>query len=157
MTEIKFKLNGKEQTLNTDPNRRLLDVLREDFKLTGSKEGCGEGECGACSVLLNKQIVNSCSVPLANVDGQDIVTIEGFSKTKEYQVIKDSFATAGGVQCGFCTPGMIIATQSLLNTKPRPNDYEIKIGLSGNLCRCTGYNLIIKSVKLAAKDGDGLW
>ncbi|MFP4477913.1 MAG: (2Fe-2S)-binding protein [Candidatus Izemoplasmatales bacterium] len=157
MTEIKFKLNGKDQVLKTDPNRRLLDVLREDLLLTGSKEGCGEGECGACSVLLNGQIVNSCCVPLANVDGQEIITIEGFSKTREYQVIKDSFAEAGGVQCGFCTPGMIIATQSLLNENPHPSDYEIKIGLSGNLCRCTGYNLIIKAIKIAAKEGEGLW
>ncbi|QWC00547.1 (2Fe-2S)-binding protein [Mycoplasmatota bacterium] len=157
MTEIKFTLNGKKQILNTDPNRRLLDVIREDFQLTGPKEGCGEGECGACAVLLNGQIVNSCSVPLANVDGQDIVTIEGFSSTKQYHVIKEAFAKAGGVQCGFCTPGMIIATQSLLSENPHPDDYEIKIGLSGNLCRCTGYNLIIKAVKTASKDGDGLW
>jgi carbon-monoxide dehydrogenase small subunit len=157
MTKINFKLNGKEQTLHTDPNRRLLDVIREDFMLTGPKEGCGEGECGACAVLMNGQIVNSCSVPLANVDGQAIVTIEGFSETKQYEVIKDAFAEAGGVQCGFCTPGMIIATQSLLSENPHPSDQEIKIGLSGNLCRCTGYNLIIKAIKIAMKKGEGLW
>ncbi len=157
MTKISFKLNGKNQVLETNPNRRLLDVIREDFQLTGPKEGCGEGECGACAVLLNGQIVNSCSVPLANVDGQDVMTIEGFSETKQYQVIKDAFAFTGGVQCGFCTPGMIIATQSLLSENPHPTDYEIKIGLSGNLCRCTGYNLIIKAVQKAAEDGEGLW
>jgi len=157
MTKISFKLNGKNQILETNPNRRLLDVIREDFQLTGPKEGCGEGECGACAVLLNGQIVNSCSVPLANVDGQDVMTIEGFSETKQYQVIKDAFAFTGGVQCGFCTPGMIIATQSLLSENPHPTDYEIKIGLSGNLCRCTGYNLIIKAVQKAAEDGEGLW
>ncbi|MGE4572251.1 MAG: (2Fe-2S)-binding protein [Candidatus Izemoplasmatales bacterium] len=155
--KINFNLNGKNITLDTNPNRRLLDVLREDFDLTGPKEGCGEGECGACAVLLNGQIVNSCSVPLANVDGQDIMTIEAFSLSKQYQIIKDAFAEMGGVQCGFCTPGMIIATQSLLSENPHPSDYEIKIGLSGNLCRCTGYNLIIKAVKKAAEDGDGLW
>jgi len=155
--KINFNLNGKNITLDTNPNRRLLDVLREDFDLTGPKEGCGEGECGACAVLLNGQIVNSCSVPLANVDGQDIMTIEVFSLSKQYKIIKDAFAEMGGVQCGFCTPGMIIATQSLLSENPHPSDYEIKIGLSGNLCRCTGYNLIIKAVKKAAEDGDGLW
>jgi carbon-monoxide dehydrogenase small subunit len=157
MAKIKFKLNGEIKELDTDPSRRLLDVLRDDFNLTGPKEGCGEGECGACAVLMNKEIVNSCSVPLANVINKEIITIEGFSKTKRYQVIKDSFAKAGGVQCGFCTPGMIIATESLLNKNPHPTDFEIKIGLSGNLCRCTGYNLIIEAVKLAAEAGEGLW
>ena len=157
MTMIKFKLNNENIEIETDPNRRLLDVLREDFHFTGVKEGCGEGECGACAVLMNHQIVNSCSVPLANVIGKEIITIEGFSKTQRYQVIKDAFAKTGGVQCGFCTPGMIIATESLLNKNPKPNEFEIKIGLSGNLCRCTGYNLIIKAVQEAAKAGDGLW
>lgn len=157
MAKIKFTLNHQLVEIESSPHRRLLDVIREDFNLTGPKEGCGEGECGACAVLLNGKIVNSCSVPLANVDGEDIVTIEGFSQTKAYRVIKDAFADAGAVQCGFCTPGMVIATQSLLSENPHPNDREIKIGLSGNLCRCTGYNLIIKAVKMAAEKGDGLW
>lgn len=157
MAKINFKLNGELKEIDTDLNRRLLDVLREDFSLTGPKEGCGEGECGACAVLMNHEIVNSCSVPLANVYDKEIVTIEGFSKTKRYEVIKDAFATMGGVQCGFCTPGMIIATESLLNKNPHPTDLEIKIGLSGNLCRCTGYNLIIKAIKKAASEGEGLW
>lgn len=157
MAKINFKLNGESKEIDTDLNRRLLDVLREDFSLTGPKEGCGEGECGACAVLMDHEIVNSCSVPLANVYDKEIVTIEGFSKTKRYEVIKDAFATMGGVQCGFCTPGMIIATESLLNKNPHPTDLEIKIGLSGNLCRCTGYNLIIKAIKKAASEGEGLW
>ena len=157
MAKIKFKLNGEFKEIDTNPNRRLLDVLRDDFNLTGPKEGCGEGECGACAVLMNREIVNSCSVPLANVLDKEIMTIEGFSKTKRYEVIKEAFAKAGGVQCGFCTPGMIIATESLLNKNPNPTDFEIKIGLSGNLCRCTGYNLIIEAVKIAAKEGEGLW
>ena len=156
MAKINFKLNDQLIEIETNPNRRLLDVLREDFSLTGPKEGCGEGECGACAVLMNHEIVNSCSVPLANVIGKEIITIEGFSKTKRYEVIKDAFAKTGGVQCGFCTPGMIIATESLLNKNPHPSDFEIKIGLSGNLCRCTGYNLIIEAVKEAAKAGEGL-
>lgn len=157
MIEIKFKLNGENKSLKTDPNRRLLDVIREDFNLTGPKEGCGEGECGACAVLMNGKIVNSCSVPLANAADQDIMTIEGFSKSKAYEVIKKAFADQGGVQCGYCTPGMIIATQSLLSENPHPSDEEIKIGLSGNLCRCTGYHLIIQAIKQAASEGEGLW
>lgn len=157
MAKIKFKLNAEFVEIESNPSRRLLDVLREDFNLTGPKEGCGEGECGACAVLLNHEIVNSCCTPLANVDGQEVITIEGFAKTKRYNVIKEAYAKLGGVQCGFCTPGMIIATESLLNKNPRPTDYEIKIGLSGNLCRCTGYNLIIEAIKEAAKAGEGLW
>jgi carbon-monoxide dehydrogenase small subunit len=157
MAKIKFKLNDKFVELDTDPNRRLLDVLRDDFNLTGPKEGCGEGECGACAVLMDQKIINSCCTPLANVIDKEIITIEGFSKTKKFEVIKDAYAKTGGVQCGFCTPGMIIATESLLNKNPHPTDFEIKIGLSGNLCRCTGYNLIIEAVKEAAKAGDGLW
>ncbi len=157
MAKIKFKLNDEFVEIESNPSRRLLDVLRDDFNLTGPKEGCGEGECGACAVLLNHEIVNSCCTPLANVDGQEIITIEGFAKTKRYKVIKDAYAKLGGVQCGFCTPGMIIATESLLNKNPDPTDYEIKIGLSGNLCRCTGYNLIIEAIKEAAKAGEGMW
>lgn len=157
MAKINFVLNGELIHMDTNPSRRLLDVLRNDFNFTGPKEGCGEGECGACAVLMNNKIVNSCSVPLANVIGKEIITIEGFSKSRKFEVIKESFAEEGAVQCGFCTPGMVIATESLLNKNPHPNDEEIKIGLSGNLCRCTGYNMIIKAVKRASKDGDGLW
>lgn len=157
MAKIKFRLNGKPVSIDTNPNRRLLDVLRDDFSMTGVKEGCGEGECGACAVLMNHEIVNSCSVPLANCINKDIVTIEGFSNTSRYKIIRDAFEEEGGVQCGFCTPGMIIASESLLNKNPNPSVEEIKIGLSGNLCRCTGYNMIIKAIQKAAKDGDGIW
>jgi len=157
MTKINFILNGKPVCTNASPSMRLLDVLRNEFQLTGVKEGCGEGECGACAVLLNNRIVNSCSVALGTIEGKEIMTIEGFSTTEAYQVIKDSFAETGGVQCGFCTPGMIIASQSLLLENPHPSETEIKIALSGNLCRCTGYNMIIEAVKKAAKDGEGLW
>lgn len=157
MTQINFKLNGQAISLETNLNRRLLDVLREDYRLIGMKEGCGEGECGACAVLINHRIVNSCTVPIANVANQEVVTIEAFAQTKRYQVIKQAFEDEGGVQCGFCTPGMIIATESLLHHNPHPSDEEIKIGLSGNLCRCTGYQMIIKAIKRAAKVGDGLW
>jgi len=157
MAIIKFKLNNKEVVMDENPNLRLLDVLREKFEFTGVKEGCGEGECGACAVLINNDIVNSCIIPLGNVNGKEIMTIEGFSVSKKYEIIKDAFADEGAVQCGFCTPGMIIASESLLNKNPHPTEEEIKTGLSGNLCRCTGYNSIVKAVKGAAKKGDGLW
>lgn len=157
MTEIKFTLNNIEVTIEKNPTLRLLDVLRDDFGLTGSKEGCGEGECGACSVLVNGEIVNSCIMPVGNAIGKKIVTIEGFSKTKRYQVLNQAFEDEGAVQCGFCIPGMIIASESLLNKNPHPTDEEIREALSGNLCRCTGYNMIVRAVLLAAKRGDGLW
>ncbi len=157
MSKITFKLNGEMVSVEGNPGVRLLDVLRNEFKLTGIKEGCGEGECGACAVLLDHKIVNSCSVVLANVDGHEIMTIEGFKNSKKYQIIRDSFGHAGAVQCGFCTPGMVIATESLLNENPSPTEDEIKIGMSGNLCRCTGYQSIIEAVKRASEDGDGLW
>ncbi|MFW6285288.1 MAG: (2Fe-2S)-binding protein [Bacillota bacterium] len=157
MAKIHFTLNGKETTLDIDPSRRFLDVLRNDLYMTGPKEGCGEGECGACAVLMDGAIVNTCILPAANVDGKTITTIEGFSKTRRFDAIKDAFEKEGGVQCGFCTPGMIIATESLLSKNPHPSDEEIRIGLSGNLCRCTGYDMIIKAVKRASKEGEGLW
>jgi carbon-monoxide dehydrogenase small subunit len=157
MTEISFTLNDETVTVKADPTKRLLDILRNDFHLLGSKEGCGEGECGACAVLLNGKIVNSCLVPLGSVDQQEIVTIEGLSKTKRGEILKESFASEGAVQCGFCTPGMIIASESLLKEKPNPSEKDIKEGLSGNLCRCTGYNMIVSAVNKASKDGEGLW
>lgn len=157
MSDIKFKLNGKEVNLDLDPSLRFLDVLRNHFNLTGPKEGCGEGECGACAVLLDGHIVHSCCLPLANVQGKDIVTIEGFTQTKRYQVLADAMLEEGGSQCGICTPGMMIAAESLLNQNPHPTDEEIRIGITGNLCRCTGYNMIVKAIKLASKKGDGLW
>jgi len=154
---IKFTLNHKLVTLDSDPSRRLLDVLREDFHLIGVKEGCGEGECGACSILLNHQVVNSCLLPVGNVNDQEVLTIEGYKLTPQYKIIESAFVDAGAVQCGFCTPGMVIATESLLHHNPKPTELEIKIALSGNLCRCTGYNMIINAVKLAIERGEGLW
>jgi carbon-monoxide dehydrogenase small subunit len=157
MKEIKFLLNGELVCVNSHHGERLLDVLRNQFGLVGVKEGCGEGECGACAILINHRVVNSCILPLANVANQEVLTIEGFSKTKQYQVIQDAYLVEGAVQCGFCTPGMIMATQSLLYHNPKPTEDEIKIGLSGNLCRCTGYQMIIKAVKRASEVGEGLW
>ena len=154
---IKFILNGKQVEIETDPSRRLLDVLRSDFNLIGVKEGCGEGECGACSILINHHVVNSCLLPLGNIINQEIMTIEGFKTTPRYLIIEQAFIDAGAVQCGFCTPGMVMATESLLHINPTPSDVEIKIALSGNLCRCTGYNMIIEAVKMASERGKGLW
>ncbi len=154
---IKFKLNNKDMELNLDPSMRFLDVLRNHLNLTGPKEGCGEGECGACAILMDGHIVHSCILPLANVSGTEIMTIEGFKETKRYQILADAMLEEGGSQCGICTPGMMIAAESLLRQNPKPTDEEIRIGISGNLCRCTGYNMIIKAIKTASKKGDGLW
>ena len=157
MSKITFILNNKEVSSTKNPTVRLLDVLREEFDYTGSKEGCGEGECGACSVLLNDRLVNSCLVPLGTVHEQSIMTIEGLSETKQGKLLIDCYSKEGAVQCGFCTPGMLMASHSLLSENPNPTDLEIRIGLSGNLCRCTGYNMIIKAVQRASKEGEGLW
>jgi carbon-monoxide dehydrogenase small subunit len=155
--EIEFELNGEKVVSERPAGDRLLDVLREDFGLTGVKCGCGEGECGACSVFLDGKLVNSCMVALGNAKGKSVTTIEGFSKTERFRVIQKAFDTAGAVQCGFCTPGMILATEALLAKNPEPSEAEIREGLSGNLCRCTGYNMIVHAVALAAKEGGGLW
>ena len=154
---ISFILNNKEVDIVADPLKRLLDVLREDFMLTGPKEGCGEGECGACSVLLDGKLVNSCLVAVGKIEGKYITTIEGFRETEQYAVLEQAFSIAGAVQCGFCIPGMIMAAQALLSANPDPNEQEIREALSGNLCRCSGYTMIIQAVNLAAKRGKGLW
>lgn len=154
---IVFILNGKSVTTCRPSSDRLLDVLREDFHLTGVKCGCGEGECGACSILLNGRLTNSCMVAVGRIQNQSVTTIEGYRETKRFQIVERAFDKAGAVQCGFCTPGMIMATEALLSCNPNPSEEEIREGLSGNLCRCTGYNMIVEAVKLAAKEGKGLW
>lgn len=156
-TKIDFTLNGKKVSINTDPLRRLIDVLRENFGLKGVKEGCSEGECGACSILLNGKMVTSCIIPVGAVADQEVMTIEGVSETEKGKVIVQAFADGGAVQCGFCIPGMVIAAYYLLSSNPNPTDDEIRLGISGNLCRCTGYDLIVESIKLAAKRGADLW
>ena len=157
MADITFTLNGERITLREEPNLRFLDVLREKLNHTGAKEGCGEGECGACAILLDGHIVNSCLLPLASVDGRDVVTIEGYRVTERYQMLEKAFIEEGAVQCGICTPGMMIAAESMLRENPDPTDEEIRHGLAGNLCRCTGYNMIIAAIRRAAKEGEGLW
>ena len=141
-----FKVNGEERSVDGFPMARLLDVLREQLHLTGTKEGCGEGECGACTVIIDGQIVNSCLVPLAQVNGADITTIEGVAGNGELHAVQQAFIDHGGAQCGICTPGMVLAAVDLLKRNPEPNETEIRIGLAGNLCRCTGYMKIFESV-----------
>ena len=157
MSKIEFTLNGKNVVFDGDPLRRLVDVLREGFQLTGTKEGCGEGECGACSVLKNGKLVTSCIIPVGSVGGDEIVTIEGLRETEQGKCIIDSFAEGGAVQCGFCIPGMVMASQALLLTNPHPTEDDIRVAISGNLCRCTGYDLIVESILLASRKGEGLW
>ena len=155
MTEkekINFSVNGRQRTLQVYPMERLLDVLREQLHLTGTKEGCGEGECGACAVFINGEIVNSCLVPAAQVEGADIKTIEGIALgTDQLHAVQHAFIDCGGAQCGICTPGMVMAAVDLLNRKPNPSEEDIRTGLAGNLCRCTGYMKIFESVVRACQ------
>ena len=151
--KINFTLNHQPVEVDLEPSTRLLDVLREYFHLTGVKEGCGEGACGACSVLVNGVCFNSCLTPIANVLGKDVLTIDEFNKTKEYRVIADAYAELGASQCGFCTPGMIMNTYALLKRNPHPTELEVREALSGNLCRCTGYNAIVRAVLEVASKG----
>ena len=153
MTTIQFTINGHEETIEAPPMKRLLDVLREDLHLTGAKEGCGEGECGACAVLIDGDLVNSCLVPALQVEGAKITTIEGLSIDKKLHPIQQCFLAEGGAQCGICTPGMILATHHLLDKYPQPTLLQIQEGLNGNLCRCTGYMRIFNAVQQAALIG----
>jgi carbon-monoxide dehydrogenase small subunit len=147
--EIHLTVNGAERTVSAYPMERLLDVLRHELGLTGTKEGCGEGECGSCSVLLNGELINSCLVPVLQAEGADVRTIEGLA-TEALHPVQKAFLECGGAQCGICTPGMIVATVHLLKSKPTPTMEEIREGLNGNLCRCTGYTRIFEAVKGAA-------
>jgi aerobic carbon-monoxide dehydrogenase small subunit len=146
---LTMMVNGISRTLETHPMARLLDVLREDLKLTGTKEGCGEGECGACSILMNGRVVNSCLIPAAQAQGAEIVTVEGLSNGEKLSPLQDAFLTHNAAQCGFCTPGMLIAAQDLLNRCPNADENQVREGLAGNLCRCTGYVKILDAVKVA--------
>jgi aerobic carbon-monoxide dehydrogenase small subunit len=152
--EITCSVNGKSETLHVYPLERLLDVLREQLRLTGTKEGCGEGECGACSVFLNGELVNSCLVPAIQADGATIKTIEGVSQGSELNAVQQAFVNFGGAQCGICTPGMILAAVDLLSRNPQPTEQDIRTGLAGNLCRCTGYMKIFESVVRAYQKVD---
>lgn len=154
---VEFTLNGKRVRFEGNPLTRLVDVLREDLGLTGTKEGCGEGECGACSVLRNGKLTTSCILPVGAVDGDEIVTIEGLRETEKGKCIIEAFADGGAVQCGFCMPGMVIAAAALLEENSEPTEEDVRLAISGNICRCTGYDLIVDSVLLAAERGRELW
>ncbi len=148
---LNFILNRKEVSVETEPGVRLLDLLREKFDLTGTKEGCGIGECGACTIIMNGRAVNSCLVLAAQVDGAEILTIEGVANGKELHPLQKNFLTHGSVQCGFCTPGVILSAYALLKEIPNPTEEEIKSAIAGNLCRCTGYKQIIDAIKATAE------
>jgi len=150
-SEILFTVNGDARKVLAHPMERLLDVLRNDLKLTGAKEGCGEGECGSCSILLDGMLVNSCLVPVAQAGGANIITIEGMSAHALMKPLQEAFLECGGAQCGICTPGMILAAVHLLEKKPEPVIADIREGLAGNLCRCTGYMQIFEAVAKAAR------
>jgi carbon-monoxide dehydrogenase small subunit len=149
--EISLTVNGESKTIRAYAMERLLDALRLELGLTGAKEGCGEGECGSCSVLMDGALVNSCLVPVLQAAGASIVTIEGLAKGESLHVLQEAFLECGGAQCGICTPGMILAAVHLLKGKPQPTMDEIREGLSGNLCRCTGYAQILEAVAEAAR------
>lgn len=148
--KIQFTINGRSHTLEVYAMARLLDVLREDLQLTGTKEGCGEGECGACTVIVDGRIVNSCLVPVGQVDGSEIKTIEGVANEEELHAVQQAFIEHGGAQCGICTPGMVLSAVDLLERNPQPTQEDIRTALAGNLCRCTGYMKIFESVLQAA-------
>ena len=147
---LKLTVNGESRQALVHPMARLLDVIREDLGLTGTKEGCGEGECGACSVILDGSLVNACLIPAIQVQGASLRTVEGLAGT-DLSPLQEAFLHHGGAQCGFCTPGMILAATSLMNHNPHPTRADIRAGLSGNLCRCTGYQKIVDAVEAAVR------
>lgn len=144
--KIHFSLNGKEVAITAPANRRLLNILREDFGLTGTKEGCGIGECGACTIVVDNKAVNSCLILAGQINGSEIMTIEGLEKDGTLHPLQENFLKHGAVQCGFCTPGMIMSAYALLKENPHPTEDEIKESIAGNLCRCTGYKQIIAAI-----------
>jgi len=149
--QVNCIVNDEAKTFDAHPMARLLDVLREQLQLTGTKEGCGEGECGACTVFIDGRIVNSCLVPIGQINGAQITTIEGVASGDQLHAVQQAFIDCGGAQCGICTPGMVLAAVDLLERNPNPTETDIRNGLAGNLCRCTGYMKIFESVVRACK------
>jgi len=149
--KIRFKVNGAWREVETRPDRILLDLLREELCLTGTKKGCGEGECGACTVIMNGRTVLSCLIPALKADGAEIMTIEGLGEEGRLHPLQQAFLEEGAVQCGYCTPGMLLSAKALLDENPEPSVEEVKRAISGNLCRCTGYTKIIRAVRAAAE------
>lgn len=150
--KLSFYVNNRLVQLETDPDRRLLDILREDLSLTGTKEGCAEGECGACTVLLDGEAVHSCLTLAIQLEGRYVVTIEGLSETGELDILQKAFVEEIAIQCGFCTTGMIMSAKALLLKNPTPTEEEIRVALSGNICRCSGYVQIVRAVDRAARE-----
>ena len=148
--EITFNLNSRRLTVETPPDRRVVDLLREDLGLTGAKECCGSGECGSCTILVDGSSRLSCLMLAAQLEGRDVITVEGLAEGEELHPIQEAFVQGGAIQCGFCTPGLVMATADLLSRNPKPTRTEIREGLSGNICRCTGYQKIVDAVELAA-------
>lgn len=151
MKNITLTVNGEKRNIDIDENQRLLDLLRDDLHLTGTKEGCGEGECGACTVIMDGETVNSCMVMAFQADGSEITTIEGLEKDGELHPVQKAYIDVGAVQCGFCIPGMVLSTKALLDKNQNPSEDEIREGLSGNLCRCTGYSKMMDATELSKK------
>lgn len=149
---IKFQINGKEIQIKTNPCKRLVEVIRDELDMTGTKIGCEIGECGACTVVIDGEAVTSCLVLISQVEGKNVETIEGMSETKIGAILQKCFIENGAVQCGFCTPGMIMSAYALLNKNPNPSKEEIKMAMSGNLCRCTGYIPILNSIEKAKEE-----
>lgn len=149
--KVSFRLNGTPRSADLPPMMRLLDALREHLGLTGTKEGCGEGECGTCTVLVDGDPMNACMMVVGQLEGRDVVTVEGLGKAEHLSPLQRAFVTDGGAQCGICTPGMLIAAEALLKRRSSPTDEEIREALAGNLCRCTGYERIVQSVKKSAE------
>lgn len=155
MKEIEMIVNGNRHKVEVHPWETLLEILREKLQLTGTKEGCGLGECGACTVIMEGVAVNSCLIPAMEAEGKEILTIEGLAANGKLHPIQQAFVAHGGMQCGFCTPGMILSSKSLLDRNPDPSEEEIREGIAGNFCRCTGYTKIIESIKAAAEEMRG--
>ena len=149
--KIDFKVNGRDYSLEVRDDMRLLDFLREELKLTGTKEGCGEGECGACTVIIDGKAVNSCLVLVPEIDGREVITVEGLERDGRLHPLQESFIEKGAVQCGFCTPGMLMSAKALLDGNADPSDEEIMEAIEGNLCRCTGYYKIVQAIRAAAE------
>jgi aerobic carbon-monoxide dehydrogenase small subunit len=155
MRQVEIKVNGVVHEIDVQPWDTLLDVIREKLGLTGTKEGCGLGECGACTVIMNGKTVNSCLVLAVEADGKQVTTIEGLAEGEKLHPIQQAFIDVGGLQCGFCTPGMIISAKAMLDENPNPTEQEIRRGISGNFCRCTGYTKIIQSIQAAIPKKEG--
>ena len=145
--QIEFKVNGQPYLMEVDPQKRLVDFIRHDLGLTGTKEGCGEGECGTCTVILDAKAVCSCLVLTGQIRGKEIITVEGLEQDGQLTDLQESFIRHGAVQCGYCTPGMLMSAKALLMENPHPTEEEIRMAISGNLCRCTGYSKILKAIR----------